>query len=88
MAVSPQAELDRIARWFQRDRNLGSAAFTKPELIAATAALDAFMNTNETAINNALPTAFRNKATTPQKAMLLVLVTLRRYGTTIDQGED
>jgi hypothetical protein len=88
MPVSPQAELDRIARWFMRDTNLGVASFTKPELVAAISALDTFLSTNETAINNAFPTAFRSKATTPQKAMLLAYVTLRRYGGSIDQGSD
>jgi hypothetical protein len=88
MAVSPQAELDRIARWFQRDTNLGTAAFTKPELVAAVAALDTFLSTNEPGVNNAFPAAFRSKGTTPQKAMLLAYVTLRRYGGSIDQGSD
>lgn len=86
MAVLSQAERNRIARWFQRDENLGTCAFTKPQLAAAVDALDEFLDTNASALNSALPVAFRTAATTQQKALLLCYVVLRRYGGGISVG--
>jgi hypothetical protein len=83
MATLAQAELDRIARWYQRDQNFGQCAFTKPDLAAAVTALDAFLSSNAAAVNSALPTAFRTTASTQQKALLLAYVALRRYGADI-----
>lgn len=80
MAVLSQGEKDRVARWIQRDSNLGQVTFTKPDLIAAIADLDTFLENNATAINTALPQPFRGAATQAQKAMLLCYVVLRRYG--------
>jgi hypothetical protein len=88
MAVLPQAERDRIARWFQRDQDLGSCSFTKPQLIAAVASADDWAEANAAAYNSALPTAFRNAATAGQKALLLAYVISRRYGRSPQDGSD
>lgn len=88
MAVLSQAERDRIFRWFQRDPDLGSASFTKPQLAAAVAAADDWADANATAFNNALPAAFRNAATAGQKALLLAYVITRRYGRSPQDGSD
>lgn len=88
MAALTAAELARVARWYQRDPAMGAAAFTKPDLIAAVAALDTFMDTNASSINSALPLPFRTSATTAQKALLLALIVMRRYGANPLQGGD
>jgi hypothetical protein len=88
MATLAQTELDRIARWIQRDPNLGSAAFTKPQLAAAVTAADGWVDANAASFNSALPAAFRNSATAAQKAMLLVYVATRRYGADPIDGGD
>jgi len=64
----------------QLSREAESVAITKPELRAAVDALDSFLDTNATAINNAFPAAARNGLTTGQKARLLAWVTLKRWG--------
>ena len=51
----------------------------KADLRAAINALDAFMEANATAINNAIPAAARSALTIKQKAMLLMYVITRRY---------
>lgn len=80
MAVLSQAERARVLRWAMRDPSLGPCSFTKPDLVAAVAALDQFLDDNASAVNSALPQPFRGSATTPQKALLLAYVVLRRYG--------
>ena len=54
-------------------------ALTKPQLDAAIAAVDDWIDGNAVAFNNALPTAAKNNLTAAQKAELLSLVALRRY---------
>lgn len=54
-------------------------ALTKAELRAALDALDDFLNTNATAINNAIPQPARGALTVSQKARLLMFVIRRRY---------
>jgi hypothetical protein len=88
MAVLSQAQRDRVARWYQRDPNLGQASFTKPQLVAAVAAADDWAEANATEFNNALPAAFRNATTAGQKAMLLAYVIARRYGFNLIDGGD
>jgi hypothetical protein len=54
--------------------------FTKGELDAAVTATDAWCTANAASFNNALPQPFRNTATAAEKALLLALVAVRRYG--------
>ncbi len=52
----------------------------KTDLLAAVQAADAWMDANALSFNAALPAAFRNNATIPQKAFLLTIVIAARYG--------
>lgn len=88
MAVLSDTERARIARWYQRDPNLGQVGFTKPQLVAAVAAADQWADDNAAEYNSALPTAFRNAATNGQKAMLLAYVIARRWGLNPIDGGD
>lgn len=81
MAVLPTN--DRIAvwaQWMQENKATITGAMTKADLQAAVNALDDFLNTNATAINNAIPVAARGALSTPQKAALLNYVVARRWG--------
>lgn len=51
---------------------------TKADLRAAVDALDDFLNTNASAINQAIPQPARSALTVPQKTRLLVYVVERR----------
>lgn len=81
MAVLSNA--DRIAvwtEWMRQNKIAITGALTKAELRAAVDALDDFLNTNATTINNAIPLPARTVLTTPQKAALLSFVVMRRWG--------
>jgi hypothetical protein len=69
----------RVGNQYQRDQST-LCAYTKPQLVAAVAAVDDWIDTNTTSLNNALPAAFRNAATAPQKALLYAYVFMRRAG--------
>jgi ABC-type Fe2+-enterobactin transport system substrate-binding protein len=88
MAVLSAAERARVARWFQRDPNLGSCTFTKPDLIAAAASADDWAEANAAEYNGALPVAFRTASTAGQKALLLAYVIARRHGFNLIDGGD
>lgn len=66
------------AQWMRENRS--DCAFTKPQLNAAIAAADQWVEDNLAAYNTALPAAFRTGATTAQKAALLGYVLWRRIG--------
>lgn len=72
---------DRHAVWaaFMRGNAEAFGALTKPDLRAAVNALDDFLNTNVSAINQAIPQPARSTLTAPQKALLLQYVIQRRY---------
>lgn len=79
MAALPQQDLDRIAAALMR-QDSGQVAFTKPQLAAAVAATDAWVEANQASFNSALPAAFRSSATAAQKVMLLAHVLWRKIG--------
>ena len=54
--------------------------FTKAQLEAAADAADDWLTANAASFNAALPPAFRTTATQTEKALLLSVVALRRYG--------
>lgn len=56
--------------------NVGTA--TKQDAATMVNALDVFLEANLTAVNNAIPSDVRAKFTTPQKALALSLVALKR----------
>lgn len=71
---------DRFDVWADLMRqNLGTVTITKPQLRAAVDALDDFMDSNSTALNNTLPVAARTNLTTAQKAAVLSAVIAKRY---------
>lgn len=82
MALLSNADLLAVVRAMNRtlSRYGQDAAFTKPQLAAAVTDIDAFLDANATAMNAALPTAFRNTATTPQKQVLFAYVLMKRAG--------
>jgi len=53
---------------------------SKPDLDAAIVAVDAWIDSNATSYNQALPQPARSTLTAAQKAELLYRVALRRYG--------
>lgn len=82
MAVLDEA--NRVAVWesHMRDPDLCAETFgtmSKTDLRAAVDALDDYLETNKTAINNALPAAAKAGMTTKQKAKLLMWVVRQRY---------
>ena len=79
MAVLDATQRARVFAHFMRE-HLGDAAYTKAELTAAIAAADQWADDNAAAYNTALPAAFRTKASTLQKSVLLCFVIMRRNG--------
>lgn len=81
MAVLADSIRVQIWRGLMRywSAQLEGVGVDKTDLRAAVNAMDDFLNTNATAINNALPTAFKTNATTGQKALLLAVVALARF---------
>lgn len=76
------SDSDRQALWadFMRNFPAGeSCGITKAELRAAVNGLDDYMNTNASAINQAIPQPARGTLTASQKARLLVWVIRKRY---------
>lgn len=85
MAVLPDADRARIARAVMRGAVLqipGIPNVTKPDLRAAINATDDWIDSNQAAFNTALPTAFKNNATTAQKTLLFCAVALMRVSQT------
>lgn len=82
MAVLPEANRLRIWRGLMRYWSLlreTVAGISKAQLKAAVDAADQWVEDNAASYNSALPTAFRNNATTSQKSLLLVGVVLMRF---------
>ncbi len=79
MAVLSTGGRLAVVAGFMRDLT-ESVAFTKPQLAAAVAAADDWVEANTTSFNTALPAGFRTAATTPQKIAVLTYVLMRRAG--------
>lgn len=78
-ALGAQDRLDG-ANDFMSDKNTGTMAnCLKADIQAAFNALDDFLVTNATAINNALPAGAKANLTTVQKALLITKVIEKRY---------
>jgi hypothetical protein len=72
-----------MARQFGREcweKLNATANLTTGDIKAAANDLEAFIVSNTTALNNALPVPFRTTATTPQKRLLLALVACEMAG--------
>jgi len=79
MAVLSDSERAVATAEFIRDNRSTFAAVTKGDIRAALNALDDFLDTNATTINNAIPQPARGQLTQQQKARLLVFVVQQRY---------
>ncbi len=81
MAVLSDA--DRAALWaeFQADCSRGREPLplSKTDLRAAVDAIDAWLNTNASGLNTAIPQPARGALTAAQKAKLLKFVVTKRY---------
>jgi hypothetical protein len=60
--------------------NAESVGITKVDLRAAVDAIDAWIDANATSMNTAIPQPARGALTAAQKARLLAMVALKRYG--------
>ena len=78
MALS---DLNRTHIWerVMREQRDPWGALTRMDLKAAVGAIDDFLDTNATAINNAFPQPARAELTAKQKAMIVGYVALRRW---------
>lgn len=80
MATLSTAERSQISaalqRWWSNLRE--SCGFTKPDLLAAIDATDAWIDANAAVYNAALPQPFRGSATPLQKTLLFCYVAIRR----------
>lgn len=70
------ARVDFTQELMQKGESIG---IVKADLLAAADALDDFLNTNATAVNQAIPLPARTSLTAAQKARLLMYVIKRRY---------
>ncbi len=81
MTVLPDLERSDIWSRLMQDasRQREALPLTKTDLRAAVNALDDFLNTNATAINNAIPLPARTALTAKQKALIVAWVALKRH---------
>lgn len=81
MAILSASERQRILAYIMRDgANLSVPNLTKSDVQAAIDATDAWIDTNASSFNTALPAAFRNNANLVQKTLLFCYVAMRRAG--------
>jgi hypothetical protein len=81
MAVLSNAVRGEICATFQREKSAvreAIAALSKADLLAAVGAVDAWIDANAAAFNNALPAAAKANLTAQQKIDLFLYVLLRR----------
>jgi hypothetical protein len=83
--VAALPDEDRRRTWAHlmrelRDRNLGTITVTKAQLRAALDATDAWIDSNQTGFNNAIPQPARGAMSTEQKTLMFCLVAMRRAG--------
>ena len=71
---------NREKTFFYIMRNLPTPGSIKPDIKAAISGIDDFLETNQTAINNAFPQPFRGTASMPTKALIIAYVCMRRAG--------
>lgn len=79
MALSPAQQRDVWNAMRQIDATLGST-FTKPDLSAAVANIDAWLTTNQATAVAQLPEPFKTTSTAQQKLLLLAYVCMKRAG--------
>ncbi len=81
MADLPDESRDDVSKQIERlwSREFLPCAIGAQDLRAAVDAIDSFMDSSATAVNNAFPPAAKAGLTTAQKAVVLMYVTARRY---------
>lgn len=81
MAIMTAADREKARRAFTEDagQNREAIGVTRPDLVAAAAAVDQWVSDNAASFNTALPVASRNGLTAPQKARLLLAVVRQRF---------
>lgn len=80
LSTTVRQQLWRGLMRFWSQRLEAVSGLTKTDLQAAVNAADDWADANAASFNSALPTTFRNNATSAQKALLLAVVVLARYG--------
>jgi len=78
MALSSELRAALMSSFMQT--NMETLQITKPQLQSVISALDTFLDDNAATINQAIPSPMRSLLTVSQKAHLLALVTLKRWG--------
>ncbi|MFI8872467.1 hypothetical protein [Streptomyces sp. NPDC055243] len=68
----------RTLAQLMRDSSLSFAGITKPDLAAAVAATDDWIDANQASFNSALPQPFRGAASLAVKTLLFCYVAMRR----------
>jgi len=81
MATLPLNDQQKIWRGLMRywSKDQIGIGIIKSDLLAAVQAIDTFLDTNSTAINNAFPIEARTNLTTTQKAIIVAVVALVRW---------
>lgn len=79
MTLNAQDRFRTLAQ-FMRTLDLTLAGLTKPDLVAAIAATDDWIETNQSSFNTALPVPFRTTANLQFKTLLFCYVAMRRAG--------
>ena len=70
----------RTLAQLMRDSVLSFSGLTKPDVAAAVAATDDWIEANQSSYNTALPLPFRTTAGLPLKTFLFCYVAMRRAG--------
>lgn len=78
MALDATGRARLLAQWMRS--NTAPVPVDKPALIAAIAAIDEWIDANQSSFNASLPQPFRGSATTAMKADLFAFVLWRRTG--------
>ncbi|ARX81500.1 hypothetical protein SMD44_00898 [Streptomyces alboflavus] len=80
MAVLDPVGRARVLAQWMRDLDLPLSGLTKPDLAAAVAATDDWIEANQSSYNTALPQPFRGTASLALKTLLFCYVAMRRAG--------
>ena len=80
MAILSTEDRERIWRGLQRywSRSWETIALSDPDILAAVATTDTWIDDNQTSYNSALPQAARDNLTANQKTLLFCVVALMR----------
>lgn len=73
------SENDRVAVWSEFMRTSSATGCLKAQLRSVINAIDDWCEANATSFNNAIPQPMRGTLTQKEKALLLVVVVIRRH---------